>query len=296
MKVSVVIASGAGGDFLYHCLDSLKEQAQVANVEVIVVDRCGAYTRCRLRTEYPFVTVIPTRMEPRPSVPELRMIGVEQARGDIVAIIEEHCIASPDWIETIHNSFQESDAAIGGPILDNQYTSPKDWVVYFSEYHNYLPPWSAGERYLLNGENIAYNRQKLLKYQLSLSTGFWEVVVHPLLVLDGKFRAVPKMIVRRTGPSNYLYYLKQRCLLSRAWGGTQREKVRPIKRLAYLVLAPVIPLLLLFRITHRVWQKRLLTSRYITALPFLVPVVCVYVLGEWLGYLLGVGTALQWVE
>jgi len=296
MKISVVIASGAGGDFLYRCLDSLQEQTLATNAEVIVVDRCGAYTRCRLRTEYPFVIVIPAEMEPRPSIPELRMIGVEEAHGDVVAIIEEHCIASPDWIETIRSSFQESDAAIGGPILDNQYSSPKDWVVYFSEYHNYLPPWSAGERYLLNGANIAYSRQKLLKHQSILSTGYWEIVLHPLLAQDGKFRSVPTMNVRHTGPFNYRYYLKQRFLLSRVWGGTQRQKVSLVKRLAYLVLAPVIPFLLIFRITQRVRQNGMLMSRYATALPLLVPVVCAYAIGEWLGYLLGVGNALQWVE
>ena len=296
MKISVVIASGAGGDFLYRCLDSLQEQTLATNAEVIVVDRCGAYTRCRLRTEYPFVIVIPAEMEPRPSIPELRMIGVEEAHGDVVAIIEEHCIASPDWIETIRSSFQESDAAIGGPILDNQYSSPKDWVVYFSEYHNYLPPWSAGERYLLNGANIAYSRQKLLKHQSILSTGYWEIVLHPLLAQDGKFRSVPTMNVRHTGPFNYRYYLKQRFLLSRVWGGTQRQKVSLVKRLAYLVLAPVIPFLLIFRITQRVRQNGMLMSRYATALPLLVQVVCAYAIGEWLGYLLGVGNALQWVE
>jgi len=78
MKISVVIASGAGGDFLYRCLDSLQEQTLATNAEVIVVDRCGAYTRCRLRTEYPFAIVIPAEMEPRPSIPELRMIGVKK--------------------------------------------------------------------------------------------------------------------------------------------------------------------------------------------------------------------------
>jgi glycosyltransferase involved in cell wall biosynthesis len=43
--VSVVIASRAGGDFLFRCLDSLREQVATESAEVIVVDRCGTGSR-----------------------------------------------------------------------------------------------------------------------------------------------------------------------------------------------------------------------------------------------------------
>jgi hypothetical protein len=35
---------------------------------------------------------------------------------------------------------------------------------------------------------------------------------------------------------------------------------------------------------------------YIRKLPLLVPVAVTYVWGEWLGYLLGPGDALEWIE
>lgn len=296
VKISVVIASGAGGNFLFRCLDSLYEQAVGQDAEVIVVDRCGGQTVARLEREYPFVTVVRVTLDHRPSVPELRMLGVKQARADIVAIIEEHCVAPPDWIQTIRNSFHQGDVAIGGPILDNDYSRLRDWVVYFSEYHNYLPPWSEGERYALNGANIAYDRQYLLKHQDVLGAGYWEVVLHPRLVKEGCFRAVSEMGVYHTGPFDFGYYLGQRYLLSRVWGGTQREKVGFGRRVLYLIAAPVFPVLLLARITNRVFKSRHRVGKFLTALPLLVPVSLAYVWGEWLGYLLGVGDALEQVE
>jgi glycosyltransferase involved in cell wall biosynthesis len=295
--LSVVVASGAGGAFLGRCLDSLCEQALAHGAEVIVVDRCGDEVADRIERDHPFVTPIRAGgAGRRPSVPELRAMGVERARGDIVAIIEEHCVAPPHWIETILNSFREGDAAIGGPILDHGYARNRDWVVYFSEYHNYLPPWPAGERMALNGANVAYRRDAVLRHREVLGKGYWEVELHPLLAREGAFRAVPEMGVHHTGPFDYGYYLRQRYLLSRVWGGMQRGKVGTARRLAYLVTAPALPFLLLARVARRVRQSGRYGREFRRAAPLLIPVFVVYVWGESTGYLLGSGRALELVE
>jgi hypothetical protein len=169
-------------------------------------------------------------------------------------------------------------------------------VVYFSEYHNYLPPWPAGQRYLLNGANIAYDRRKLLEFEGLLGSGYWEVVLHPELAKRGTFRAVPGMGAYHTGPFDYRYYLGQRYLLSRVWGGTQRHKAGMAKRLTYLIAAPVFPFLLLARIAKRVFESGARVSKFLVAIPLLVPVTMAYVWGEWWGYLAGVGDALERVE
>lgn len=294
--VSVVIASGAGDDFLPRCLESLQDQVTERNTELIVVDRCGGSTAERIERLFPQATLVRADFDQRPSVPQLRAIGVSRAQGDVVAIIEEHCVAAADWLDAIRTSWQEGDAAIGGPIEDDNYQRVFDWVVYFSEYHNYLPPWTDGERYMLNGANIAYHRSKLLRHQDILASGFWEVVLHPLLAQEGRFRSVSSMGVRHTGPFGYRYYLQQRYLLSRVWGGMQRKKEKLAKRLAYLTLAPIFPILLLARIARRVFASGQHRKKFLIALPLLILVVLAYVWGEWLGYLLGAGDALERVE
>src|SRR5688572_2285461 len=99
-KVSVVVASGAGGEFLFRCLASLREQAERAGAEVIVVDRMGEPTRARIAREMPRAIVVAPDGQ-RATIPELRRLGVERASGDVVAVLEEHCTAPPGWIETI---------------------------------------------------------------------------------------------------------------------------------------------------------------------------------------------------
>lgn len=297
IKLSIVIASAAGGGFLARCLDSLRDQVDPKHVEVIVVDRCGGEVPNRIESKFPFVRLIQAESkEQRLSVPELRAQGVRIARGNIIAVIEEHCVAPSNWVETICSSMQVNDVAMGGPILDDDYARLVDWVVYFSEYHNFLPPWTEDKHTALNGANVAYSGKTLLSHLERLNQGYWEVVLHPLLEREGRVRAIPQMGVRHIGPFNYGYYLKQRYLLSRVWGGTQRQHATSIRRLLYLVLAPLLPVLLLARIARRVSHSPRYIRKFIRCFPLLVPVSVVYVWGEWLGYLVGVGDALERVE
>src|SRR5438067_2190965 len=120
-SLSIVVASAAGGEFLFRCLDSLRSQVPDDSTEVIVVDRCGDAQVARIEREYPFARVVRTNYGRRTSVPELRMLGAQQAHGDILAVLEEHCVAPPRWVRAIRENFRPTDAAIGGPILDAGY-------------------------------------------------------------------------------------------------------------------------------------------------------------------------------
>ena len=102
IPLSIVIASGAGGEFLLRCLDSLRSQAASPGVEVIVVDRCGEEVISRISKEHPYVRLLrPDVSNHRPSVPELRAQGVREAKGTVVAIVEEHCVVPTHWVETL---------------------------------------------------------------------------------------------------------------------------------------------------------------------------------------------------
>jgi glycosyltransferase involved in cell wall biosynthesis len=297
--ISVVVASAAGGDFLIRCLDSLEQQAQELGAQVIVVDRCGPERRSELTERYPSILVAQHPDEDRPSVPQLRASGVDHCKAPIVAVIEEHCVAPPNWLQTILATFRADDDAIGGPILDADFDRIRDWVVYFSEYHNDLPPWSAESRTWLNDANAAYRRQRLIENRASLGESYWAISLHPLLVAAGaSMRAVPEMGLAHTGPFDYGYYLRQRYLLSRVWGGTQRYRVSVWIRLAHLIAVPIFPLFLLARIARRTFATgdARLRNRFLKSLPLLLPVVITFTWGEWLGYLLGPGRAAEEVE
>ena len=295
-RISIVIASGAGGPFLFRTLEALMDQAREHDAQVIVIDRCGPERRHKIASEFPDIELLAPELDHRPSVPELRAIGFDAAEGEIVAVIEEHMHPGPDWVATILANFRDDDAAIGGPVVNDSYGRRRDWVVYFAEYSNYMPPWSEGEYYWLNGVNIAYSREKVMAHREVLETGWWEAGLHPRLVKDGKFRSIPGMGAIHTGPFDYGYYLSQRYLLSRVWGATERARVSLAKRLVHIVATPILPLFLLARMAQRVLSKGQLTSQFLLTLPLLIPAVIVNAWGEMLGYLVGAGDALEHVE
>src|ERR1039458_8830960 len=237
--VSVVIASIVGEPFIDECLGSLERQAKHRGAEVIVVACGAAEIAARVADKFPWVRVI-HRTE-RQSVPDLRRHGVENSNGEIVAIIEEHCVAATDWLEQALKARASVDAGVvGGPVAANGYAKLRDWVMYFCEYNNYLPPWREGGAHELGSVNIAYSRAVLMKYAEQLDDGFWESCLHPRLLADGvRFHAAAGMMVYKCGPFNYKYYLRQRYWLSRAYAGTRRLEAS--RKVVYLVTSPLFP-------------------------------------------------------
>jgi glycosyltransferase involved in cell wall biosynthesis len=97
-EASVVIASVVGAPFIDDCLASVLAQRCGPEFEVIVVDCRGAENVARLVGRFPEARFI--RCARRETVPYLRRLGAEQARGEIVAIIEEHCLAKEHCLPT----------------------------------------------------------------------------------------------------------------------------------------------------------------------------------------------------
>ena len=293
-RVSVVIASIVGPPFIDDCLESVKQQAKNCGAEVIVV-ACGSQDYAeRIARKFPWVRVV-HRAE-RVTVPDLRRCGVEAASGEIIAIIEEHCVAAPDWLPRAIAALAAGEyGVVGGPVVDHAYKRLRDWVVYFCEYNNYLPPWRNGEWHDLGSANIAYSRAVLMKYRDLLGAGYWEAALHPRLLADGvKFRAVPEMVVHHRGPFDYGYYLQQRYWFSRAFAGARQ--LPAAHKIAYFLAAPLVPFLLLARMAQRVWRRHCRVEKFAQSLPLLIPALFVYVAGEFVGYLAGPGDALLKVE
>ncbi|MGH8508945.1 MAG: glycosyltransferase, partial [Gammaproteobacteria bacterium] len=171
------------------------------------------------------------------------------------------------------------------------------WVVYFCEYNGSLPPAPRGETDQLNDANIAYRRDLLIEHSHLLADGYWTMTMHPVLLAKGtKFLSVPEMVVYHRGPFNFGYYVWQRYLFSRAYAGVRAQAQSTLRRLAYLVGAPLIPVMLLGRMALKVYQKRYRSRQFIRTLPLIIPALIVLVAGEWVGYLLGPGDALAKVE
>src|SRR5437764_4560491 len=159
--LSVVIASVNGYPWLAECLLSLERQTARARLEVIVVDRLGDGPAEQVAADFPGVRVVRAACDR--SVPRLRGQGLRLARGEVVAITEDHVVAPPGWAAAILDAHARypSAAAIGGPV-DNQRTqSALDWASFLCEYSEFLPPVAAGVSAAIPGMNTSYKRRAI---------------------------------------------------------------------------------------------------------------------------------------
>lgn len=293
-ELSIIIASCVGQPFINRCLESLEQQIQ-ENIECIVADRAGESVADEITQSFPWVKIF--RRPAGESVPDLRHYGIERAQADYVAIIEEHCVAREDWIETILKIIEEPVAAVGGVVEDANYDRLMDWAVYFTEYNSYMPPATRGSATDVCAANCVYRRDLLLEHLPPSGSGYWEAGLnHKLKEAGEKFINEPELVVYHTGPFGLFYYLHQRFLFSRAFAGTRREHMSGAFRAVYLLLMPLLIPLLWARTASRVFAKRQHIGKFLQVTPHMIPITATYVAGEAVGFLTGRGDSLSKIE
>ncbi len=79
---------------------------------------------------------------PDQSVFALRARGVAQARGEIVAITEDHCVPAPDWPAALLSAHaRHPDAvALAGAVANGATATAWDWANFLMTFAEHMPP------------------------------------------------------------------------------------------------------------------------------------------------------------
>jgi glycosyltransferase involved in cell wall biosynthesis len=291
--LSVVVASVNGWEVLGPTLDSLDAQPERGGMEVIVVETVGETVRSRLRRRRRPVVVVECERLP---IPRLRYLGVCRARGKVVAILEDHGRAAPDWASVVLRAHRGPWAAVGGAV-ENGKNGLLNWAVFFCEYTPYMRPVAEGETTDLPGNNIAYKRPYLLRHAHVLQEGQWESWINDRLRAEGAaIASTNAMVVHHIKSFRLGYFLVQRFHFARSYAGMRRVSQSPIERLIYGAGSLALPGLLFARVTRTVLQKRRYRARFALVWPLVALFLAVGALGEMVGYLFGPGASLEKVE
>jgi Glycosyl transferase family 2 len=291
--LSVVIASVNGWDLLGPTIEALDALPERDRLEIVVVEAVGGETRRRLEEHRPEVVVVP--VDERLSIPRLRYAGVRKARGDLIAILEDHGAVDPGWARAVLEEHEKPWGAVGGSV-ENGRQGYVNSAVFFCEYASYMTPVAEGPTDDLPGNNIAYKRPHLLRHAQVLDEGKWESWINDRLRADGvELRSTNRMVVRHIKAFRLGYFLNQRFHFARSYAGMRRAAQDWPARLVYATGSAVLPALLLARIVRRVAAKRRL-GQLLACLPLVALFLTVGAAGEMVGYLLGSGRSLERVE
>jgi glycosyltransferase involved in cell wall biosynthesis len=291
LKLSVVVPSVNGIADLADCLDALAAQRGDCELEVLVVDRCGDAVRNEVRRRFPWVRLV--EAERGTTIPELRARAFADARGDFVAVIEDHVIVPAGWARQLLGAAREAEQVVGGSVENAATERVVDWAAFLCEYSHCILPLPAGEAEWLTGNNVIYPRALLARYTELLAAGRWENHLHDALRRDGvRLECRPEIRVGHKKHYTVGEYLSQRYLYARSYAGARVAGAPIARRVAYGAAALALPPVLFYRTVSRVLSKRRHRAELVRSLPLLALFVTSWAFGEAVGYWAGPGDSL----
>ncbi len=294
-ELSVVIPSVNGKRFVLECLEALEEQNNREAIEVIVCDRLRDGTAEAIRERFPWVKVESELYEH--SIPALRWHGMKTARAEVVAVIEDHCLAPPGWAEQVLAAHAQGHDVVAGPVENASRDSLFDWAFFLLEYGSSMPPLAAGKGAAIPGGSVSY-KKAVLPLEDKRFAGLWESFLIGELRREGaRIRVEPGMLIRHRTPFSFREFAVQKYLYSRSFAAMRVSDCGRAVRLAFAGFAvTVLPLLLLMRLIRTVWAKKRNRRELLLALPMIAVFVCCGAAGEAIGYGAGDGASLRAVR
>jgi glycosyltransferase involved in cell wall biosynthesis len=291
-KISVVIASVNGAKSLADCIASFVNQPHGNEVEIVVAESSDNDLATKLCAEYPTVRLF--HFAETKSIPDLRAVGLLNASGDVLAMTEDHCLADSHWVEGIIAAHASPHLVIGGAVENAATQRLIDWAVYFCEYGRHMLPITAGPTVDLPGPNVSYKREALERFRDLLEPATWEPFWHWRLMSQGvQLVYDPRLIVYHLKNFTFRGFMAERYHYARSFAGLRVQGAPLMKRLFYALGAPLLPPLMLARISTRVLRKGRLQRKFLISLPYIVLFTLSWSLGELIGYWAGPGDSLQ---
>lgn len=278
------------------CLEALLGQTSASTMEIVVPYHPATQGIATVKARWPQVHFLEApdlrtytgRSGSREHHDELRARGLAVARGQIVALIEDHGIVAPDWSARLLEAHAGSSAALGGAI-ENGVDRPLNWAVYFCDFLRYQNPLPEGETALVSDANVAYKRAALESVRPVWQEIFHESSVTAALRSRGqKLSLAPAVILHQHRQGlRVSSALRERFVWGRSYAAT-RSRLAPVsRRIFWAAFAPALPVLILARMTLMAWRKRRTMAAFLKAFPLTAALTISWSCGEWVGYVTG---------
>ena len=183
ISISAIICTYNGGRYLKRAIESLASQSlSRKDYEIIVVDNCSTdSTKEIVGSLLNNVENLRYCYEPEIGLSHARNRGIQEARGEVVAFIDDDAEAEPEWLEGLLSSYRDDRiACVGGKSIlkwPDGFQRPK-WL------HRKLEPFLSGFDPGVNkelevrgishipyGVNISFRRRILEKYPFRADLG-----------------------------------------------------------------------------------------------------------------------------
>jgi hypothetical protein len=297
ISLSIVITVVSGEASLRSCLESLMAQVVPEETEVIVPYDQWASEVGNLVREFPQVrfhfyddsassAAIPPRAHSL--YDRRRAVGLQSARGRIIAMTEDHAVPAANWVKEIHAAHERHNAVIGGAI-ENAVDRPVNWALYYCDFGRYGRPVAAGEVEYVSDVNVSYKREALNSIREVWGEAYHETTAHWAMRARGETLYLdPRLVVYQNRPTiTWREAYRERIEWGRVFAETRVAAVGFGRRLLYAAGAPALPALLMLRVLKHMLRQRRAPWRIIQTAPIAGMLLTGWALGELIGYVAG---------
>lgn len=297
--LSIVITVVSGKQATAELLAHLCPQLDFERSEVIVPFDRWSTEIGELAPEFPQVTfhrVQDLGMAESAQVPShqhrlydrRRSAGLKLARGQIVAMTEDHAQPADDWVEQIVAAHEQPYLAIGGAI-ENGVDAVLNRAVYFCDFGRYGRPFESGPAAYISDVNVAYKREALEATRPIWQDAYRETTVHWAMLSKGQTLYLDDrpVVFQKRRQLTLRKALGERVEWGRVFAETRANELSRILCILYAAGSPLLPPLMLFRGFRNMWRQRLTFGRMISTLPVAFLLLCGWSYGEFFGYCFG---------
>lgn len=295
--ISVILTVVEKGAALERCLTALAKQDGSQTIEVFV-PYDATIDIGDLPQKFPDVkflnlgalipeTAPPTAFEEHRLFDRRRAAGLHQAKGKLVAIIEDRGAPQADWAQSMIAEHAASDAAAIGGAIVNVSKGMMERALFTCDFGRYEPPFEAGPREYVSDVNISYKREALESVKHLWKDRYEEATVNWTLQEMGKeirLSTKPRVIHLRS-PMPLTSLIGERYHWGRVFGIMRARKWNIPFVLVAIGASMLAPFIVLTRHIRVRMSKGAPLGEILTTLPALMVLLPSWSAGEAMGYL-----------
>ena len=292
VKLSVIVSSIEDDGSLRTCLDSILPQ-KTGEMEIIATVVRSRDSLTDWTSDYSEVDFIEYPAET--TLAALVGDGIARSRGEIIAITDSSCIAGDDWLASILAGHETEFPVIGGSVeMLGEGAGLTDWAAYFCDYGQFMLPAASGVVTAIPGNNFSIKRPVLERGRKIVENEFWKTLWCNSLQSEGiELFSQPKILVSRGKKYKLAPFMVERFHRGRCFAGMRSENFSGIKRLAYTLGTPMLPIVFFIRTVAPVIGKRRYTGKLLLSVPVIILAGVLWAAGEAAGYFAGRGDSCQ---
>lgn len=224
-----------------------------------------------------------------------RAAGIREARGEIVALTEDHVVPADDWCEQIISAHRTSGAGVIGGAIENGVDQMLNRALYYCDFGRYGRPLPPGEPSYVSDVNVSYKRDVLISNCDLYSDTYHETTVHWGLIARGvKLALNDRIVIFQHRPDIKLKKaLRERVAWGRLFAETRSAASTSPQRAAYAVGTAILPAVLLLRFFRNMVRQNRRLGEMLRILPLASMLLTAWSVGEFLGYVSSMPAASQ---